>query len=57
MSKVIVIVVIVNGASQCCLTYLGCRDNRMDVGYSYNNGKLEIYPSEQGVRLEVRKVV
>ncbi|XP_031558107.1 nucleoside diphosphate-linked moiety X motif 17-like isoform X2 [Actinia tenebrosa] len=37
---------------RCCLSYLGCRDNRMDVGFSYNDGKLEIYPSEQGIRLE-----
>lgn len=39
--------------SQCCLTYMGCRDNRLDVGYNYNDGKLVVYPSTQGIRLEV----
>ncbi|KXJ16100.1 Nucleoside diphosphate-linked moiety X motif 17 [Exaiptasia diaphana] len=37
---------------QCCLTHLRCKGNRMDVGYKYQNGKLEVYPSAQGVRLE-----
>jgi len=30
---------------------MGCKENQMDVGYVYQNGRLEIYPSEQGVKL------
>ena len=41
--------------SQCCLSDMGCKETRMDVGFTYNeNGRLEIYLSEQGVRLEVQ---
>jgi len=32
---------------------MGCKEKQMDVGYVYENGRLEIYPSEQGVKLVV----
>ncbi|KAK3732218.1 hypothetical protein QZH41_015305, partial [Actinostola sp. cb2023] len=39
----------------CCLTYLGCQGDKMsmNVGIVEKDGRLEIYPSEQGLRLEV----
>ncbi|KAL9973574.1 hypothetical protein ACROYT_G020047 [Oculina patagonica] len=36
---------------KCCLTVMGCKENRMDVGYKYQNERLEIYPIEQGLKL------
>ncbi|CAH3023569.1 unnamed protein product, partial [Porites evermanni] len=36
---------------QCCLTVLGCSQDKMDIGYVYEDGRLEIYPSGQGIKL------
>ena len=38
---------------QCCLSVLGCKEDKMDVGFVYQNERLEIYPSEQGLSLVV----
>ena len=38
---------------QCCLTVLGCSQDKMDIGYVYEDGRLEIYPSGQGIKLAV----
>jgi len=35
---------------RCVLTAMGCSENQMLAGYSYSNGRLEIYPSAQGVK-------
>ena len=35
---------------------MGCKENRMDVGFLLCDGKLEVYPSEQGIKLEVCNV-
>lgn len=37
---------------KCCLSVMGCKENRMDVGFLLRDGKLEVYPSEQGIKLE-----
>lgn len=33
---------------------MGCGENQMSAGYAYNNERLEIYPSAQGVKFMVR---
>ena len=34
---------------------MGCGENQMSAGYAYNNERLEIYPSAQGVKFMVIK--
>lgn len=36
---------------KCCLTVLGCSQDKVDIGYVYEDGRLEIYPSGQGIKL------
>ncbi|XP_068718770.1 nucleoside diphosphate-linked moiety X motif 17-like [Montipora capricornis] len=37
---------------KCCLSIMGCKENKMDVGFYLHDERLVIYPSEQGIKLE-----
>ena len=42
---------------QCILRKFGCEDIKMSVGFEYSNGQLTLYPSNEGIRLEVSVIM
>ena len=51
ISKIVILIFF----HQCILTVMGRGENQMSAGYAYNNERLEIYPSAQGVKFMVIK--
>lgn len=54
VSQIDILICNFNFCHQCILTVMGCGENQMSAGYAYNNERLVIYPSAQGIKFMVR---